>query len=226
MRGGNTNRAAGDVDYNNNQNTDINNNIDRNKERTRPAGDQGRWQHNAEHRKGVSYSDQEPPKVQPRKHQRCDQVARTFRGRAEPGGLGDRGGVGDRAEREIVVARERAGESSGDRGSRCRAIRRQPRCCASQLGGGGNRGGGSNRGGAFQGIGAWWKCRAQCKSTGQRESVGAAVAVDPEVVVEVAVAGGGRGGGGRMDGHGQEEAICEQWSDGSSKFQHSTIPDP
>src|SRR5205807_3951469 len=52
---GNTNWGGGNVDYNNNQNININNNIDRSKyAQQRPAGGQGNnWQHNAEHRKGV-----------------------------------------------------------------------------------------------------------------------------------------------------------------------------
>ena len=57
---GNANWNGGDVNINNSRNTNINNNIDRGKyAKNQPAGGQGgRWQHNAEHRKGVSYRDQ------------------------------------------------------------------------------------------------------------------------------------------------------------------------
>ncbi len=58
---GHANWNGGDVDVNVNQNTNINNNIDRSKEQnkvTRGEGGKGSWQHNPEHRKGVSYKDQ------------------------------------------------------------------------------------------------------------------------------------------------------------------------
>ena len=69
----------GDCDYHGgkvkvdiDRNTNINRNIDRNKyAQQRPAGGrQGDWQHNAEHRKGVSYRDQgTAQKYQSREHQ-------------------------------------------------------------------------------------------------------------------------------------------------------------
>ena len=53
--------GGGDININNSRNTNINNNIDRGKyakQRTGGQGGQGKWQHNPEHRKGVSYKDQ------------------------------------------------------------------------------------------------------------------------------------------------------------------------
>ena len=58
---GHANWEGGDVNVNVNQNQNINNNIDRSKEQnkaTRGEGGKGSWQHNPEHRKGVSYKDQ------------------------------------------------------------------------------------------------------------------------------------------------------------------------
>ena len=55
------NWRGGDVDVNVNRNTNINNNIDRSKYQNKVTGGQGgqgKWQHNPEHRKGVSYRDQ------------------------------------------------------------------------------------------------------------------------------------------------------------------------
>ena len=54
--------GGGDININNSRNTNINNNIDRGKYANRQPGGgqggQGKWQHNPEHRKGVSYKDQ------------------------------------------------------------------------------------------------------------------------------------------------------------------------
>jgi uncharacterized membrane protein YgcG len=49
---------GGDVDVDVNRNTNINRNIDRGKYATQYQGGRGNWQHNPEHRKGVSYRDQ------------------------------------------------------------------------------------------------------------------------------------------------------------------------
>jgi hypothetical protein len=182
---GNSNWNGGDVNINNSRNTNINNNIDRNKGQTRPAGDQGRWQHNAEHRKGVSYRDQgTAQKFNKAGTNDAIKSREQFRGRAEQGGLGDRGGVSDRAGagdrggagqagggNRAATADRGAGQSGGNRGAG-----------ASQLGGGGDRGGGSNRGGAYQGMerGGGAASSASQRGSASRSSGG----------------GGSRGGGG------------------------------
>ena len=122
---GNSNWGGGDVNINNSRNTNINNNIDRNKGQTRPAGDQGRWQHNAEHRKGVSYRDQgTAQKFNKAGTNDAIKSREQFRGRAEQGGLGDRGGAGELGGGNRPATADRGG--------------------ASQLGGGGDRGGAIN----------------------------------------------------------------------------------
>jgi hypothetical protein len=148
---GSCNWRGGSVHYNYNQNININRNINR----TRYAqGGQGNWQHNAEHRRGVSYRDQGTAQRYNRAGtNEAIKSREQFRGRAEQGrqelarggagergGLGGQGGVGDRGG-----AGSRPGAGAGDRGG------------ASQLGGGragtaDRGGGGGNRGGAFEGV--------------------------------------------------------------------------
>ena len=55
---GNCNWNGGDVDVDVNRNTNINNNINRGNYQRGQGQGQGSWQHNPEHRKGVSYRDQ------------------------------------------------------------------------------------------------------------------------------------------------------------------------
>jgi len=148
---GSTNWSGGNVKYNYNQNININTNINRNQYAQQlPAGGQGNWQHNAEHRKGVAYRDQAT--AQQFNRGTANEAAKSrdaFRGRAETGrqdlaggGIGDRGGAGDRG-------------GVGDRGG------------AGQLGGGGDRGGSGSRGGAFEGID---RGGSSAKSASQRGS--------------------------------------------------------
>jgi uncharacterized protein DUF3300 len=154
---GNCNWNGGDVDIDVNRNTNFNQNINRDqaKQKLQERGQvnqkgQGQWQHNPEHRKGVSYRDQgTAQKFNRASSPDAIKSREQFRGRAEQGrqdlarggGAGDRGGLG-------------AGGGAGDRGG------------AGQLGGGnragtsdrgagaGSLGGGSgSRGGAFQGAG-------------------------------------------------------------------------
>ena len=111
---GNSNWGGGDVNINNSRNTNINNNIDRNKGQTRPAGDQGRWQHNAEHRKGVSYRDQgTAQKFNKAGTNDAIKSREQFRGRTDQGGLGDRGGAGELGggNRPATADRGGAGQS-------------------------------------------------------------------------------------------------------------------
>jgi hypothetical protein len=194
---GNSNWNGGDVNINNSRNTNINNNIDRSKyAKQQPSGGQGKWQHNAEHRKGVSYRDQGTAQKFNRASTNDAIKSRDqFRGRAEQGrqdlgrgGLGDRGGAGGQGG-----LGDRGG--AGNRGG------------ASQLGGGGDRGGAGgragtmdrgggssfggssgSRGGAFQGVdrGGSSARSASSRGSSSRASSG----------------GGSRGGGGGSRGGG------------------------
>jgi len=188
---GNCNWNGGDVDVDVNRNTNINNNINRDqaKQKMQERGQvnqkgQGKWQHNPENRKGVSYRDQGTAQKYNRASTSDSIKSREqFRGRADQGrqdlaggGAGDRGGasgqggIGDR------------GGSPGDRGG------------AGQPGGGraatADRGGDSgSRGGAFQGVdrGGSAARTASARGSASRSSSGGGAR---------AGGGGGRGGGG------------------------------
>ena len=150
---GNNNWGGGNVDIDVDRNTNINNNINRDqaKQKMQERGQgnqrgQGNFQHNPEHRKGVSYRDQgTAQKFNRASSNDAIKSREQFRGRAEQGrqdlgkgGAGDRGGVGDRGGQGGLGDRGGAGNRAGtsDRGSG-----------ASSLGGSSG-----NRGGAFQGV--------------------------------------------------------------------------
>jgi len=83
---GGCNWHGGDVDVDVNRNTNINNNINRGNYAKQYQGGQGTWQHNPEHRKGVSYRDQ----ATGQKYNRAStneavQSRENARGRAESG---------------------------------------------------------------------------------------------------------------------------------------------
>jgi hypothetical protein len=184
---GNSNWSGGDVDVDVNRNTNINNNINRDqaKQKMQERGQanqkgQGKWQHNAEHRKGVSYRDQgTAQKFNRASTSDAVKSREDFRGRADGGrqdlargGSGDRAGAGDRGGAGQLGGGNRPG--TADRGG------------ASQLGGGGgaNRGSsGSRGGGAFEGVGGGG---SQARNASQRGSASR----------------GGGGGGGRSGGGG------------------------
>jgi hypothetical protein len=177
---GNCNWNGGDVDIDVDRNFNSNRNIDRSKYTQNGRG-KGSWQHNPEHRKGVSYRDQGTA-------QRFDRASsgdaiksrESFRGRAEQGrqdtargGASDRASVGDRG----AGMGDRAGggdRSGGGLGSR---------------GGAGDRGGSGTRGGAFEGIGSGGGSarNASARGSASRGSFGG---------------GGGRAGGGGRGGGG------------------------
>jgi hypothetical protein len=145
---GSCNWGGGNVHNNYNQNININNNINRN----RYGQGQGNWQHNAEHRKGVSYRDQGTAQKFNRASTNDAVKSREqFRGRAEQGrqdlgrgGAGDRGGPGGPGGQGGLGDRGGAGQGlGGDRGG---AGGRGGAAGPSQLGGGGSRGG------AFEGV--------------------------------------------------------------------------
>jgi Spy/CpxP family protein refolding chaperone len=171
---GGANWHGGEVDIDVNRNTDINNNINRDqaKQKLQERGQldqrgQGKWQHNPEHRKGVSYRDQgTAEKFNRASSNDAIKSREAYRGRAEQGrqelaqgGSGDRGGVGDRGG---IGDRGGAGgqggigdrEALGDRGGAGDRGGPGDRSGASQLSGGGgaSRGDAGSGGGAFEGV--------------------------------------------------------------------------
>jgi hypothetical protein len=143
---GNTNWNGGNVDIDVNRNFNSNRNIDRGKHaQNLPGrggqGGKGNWQHNPEHRKGVSYRDQgTAQKFNRASTNDAIKSREQFRGRAEQGGQGlGRGGTGDRGGL--------GGQGGvGDRGGLGGGGGAGDRAGASQLGGSGTRGG------AFEGV--------------------------------------------------------------------------
>lgn len=119
--------GGGDININNSRNTNINNNIDRGKYANRqPGGGQGKWQHNPEHRKGVSYKDQgsrdkygqSRPGAENRKDfrgQSPDRAGtRDTAGRDAAGR--DRPSTADRGGRDMSSGRDTPGRDAGGRG--------------------------------------------------------------------------------------------------------------
>jgi hypothetical protein len=77
---------GGDVDVDINRNTNINNNINRGNYAKQYQGGRGNWQHNPEHRKGVSYRDQATgQKFNRASTNEAVQSRDNFRGHAEAG---------------------------------------------------------------------------------------------------------------------------------------------
>ena len=121
--------GGGDININNSRNTNINNNIDRGKYANRQPGGgqggQGKWQHNPEHRKGVSYKDQgsrdkygqSRPGAENRKDfrgQSPDTRDRQGAGRDSAGR--DRPSTADRGGRDMASGRDAPGRDAGGRG--------------------------------------------------------------------------------------------------------------
>src|SRR5512139_3987260 len=100
---GHANWHGGDVNINANRNTNINNNINREKYKADMKnkglgeGGQGKWQHDASHRKGSPYRDQgTAQKYNKASTREATQARDSFRGRAEQGRQDlSRGGGGD-----------------------------------------------------------------------------------------------------------------------------------
>jgi hypothetical protein len=187
---GSPNWHGGNVKYNYNQNININRNINRNRYATTlPAGGQGNWQHNVEHRKGVSYRDQGTAQKYNRASTSDAVKSREdFRGRADQGRQQPSGGG--------------AQQPGGRQGQN------QPstRPAQGQLGGGGaaagsrpstqQRGGSTTGGGAFSGIDRGGSSASSASQRGgaSRSSMGSAGGARPS--------GGGGGGGARGGGGG------------------------
>jgi hypothetical protein len=178
---GGCNWNGGEVDIDVDRNFESNRNInrERNANRERTGNRQGQWQHNPDHRKGVSYRDQgTAQKFNRASTNDAVQSREQFRGRAEQGrqDLG-RGGASERA---AVGDRGGAGQGlSGDRASAANRSGAGDRAGASQLSGSGSRGG------AFEGVDRGGSAARSASSRGSasRGSVGGG-------------GGGGRGGGG------------------------------
>jgi hypothetical protein len=197
---GNANWNGGDVDIDVDRNTNINRNINRDqaKQKLQERGQvnqkgQGKWQHNPENRKGVSYRDQgTAQKFNRASTNDAIKSREQFRGRSEQGRQDlARGGVSDRAAGQGLgggAAGDRGGQGlGGDRGGSL-----GDRGGAGQLGGGragtADRGG-AGSGGAFQGVdrGGGAARTASQRGSASRSSGGGAAR---------AGGGGARGGGG------------------------------
>ena len=99
---GNCNWRGGDVNVNINQNANINKNINRSNYQNKVStgqGGQGQWQHNPEHRKGVSYKDQGTAQKYDRAGSGSAQSREAYRGRADSGRQQDVGGSAQARDR-------------------------------------------------------------------------------------------------------------------------------
>ena len=174
---GNCNWNGGDVDVDVNRNTNINNNINRgNYQRGQGQGQgQGSWQHNPEHRKGVSYRDQGTAQKFDRAstndavRSRDNYRGYSDAGRQDParGGSGQLGGRQDAGRPGGSAARPEtrqtaARDTSGQRGDAFSGMNRDGGATrdissrgsssrqsmpSGSRGGGASRGGGGGRGG-------------------------------------------------------------------------------
>jgi hypothetical protein len=209
---------GGKVKVNVDRNVNINNtHINRNNYRQNyQGGNRGGsdWQHNANHRKGVSYRDNNTAQKYNRgTDAKAAQSREAFRGRAESGRQdlarsgSDRGGVGDRAsgagagDRGGSGGLSKAGDrgGAGDRGSGSGAANRGTGVSDRSGGGadrvsagdrGGSRGsGGGRESGAFQGVGGGGGDARAASARGSASRSGSA-------------SRGGGGGGGRSGGGG------------------------
>jgi hypothetical protein len=120
---GGCNWRGGNVNIDINRNTNINRNIDRSKHQnkvTNGQGGRGDWNHNPEHRKGVSYRDQGTAQKYDRNASKNAQSREAFRGRAESGrqdiAKGDAAQFKDRSGSGSRGSQDRAGAGSMDRG--------------------------------------------------------------------------------------------------------------
>lgn len=182
---GGANWGGGNVDIDVDRNFNSNRNIDRGKYASQlPSGGRGNWQHNPEHRKGVSYRDQGTSQKFNRVSTNDAIASREeFRGRAEQGGqdLGRDGGLGDRGAGQGLGG-DRGGTGQLGGGNRAGTVDR---------GGTSSFGGGSaSRGGAFEGVN---RGGSAARSASQRGSASRG---------SFGGGGGARGGGGGGRGGG------------------------
>ncbi len=182
---GDCNWGGGDVDIDVNRNTNINNNIDRSKYRSNVSTGQGKWQHNAEHRKGVPYRDQATSQRYNRGGStQAAQNREAFRGRADQGGQNLSGSGGNRGAQTGQMNRS-ASAGTREAGS----LNRSAGSSSSQIGGAGRQNV-SSRDSAFQGASSGSQARNfSSRGSSSRQSMSAGSG-----------GGGGRGGGGRGGG--------------------------
>jgi uncharacterized membrane protein YgcG len=158
---GNANWRGGDVTINYNQNTTINNNINRQKyqQQAQAKGQAGQWQHDASHRGGVAYKDQGT--AQKYNRGTSSEAARSreaYRGKTGNGagsaqagaraGTADRGGspsTMDRGGQQNAFAGVDKGSSAKMESNRGQSSRQSMSAQSSQRGGGGGRSGGRGR---------------------------------------------------------------------------------
>jgi Protein of unknown function (DUF3300) len=196
---GGANWGRGNVDVDINRNTNFNSTINRNNFSQKVGqGGQGQWQHDASHRKGVGYRDNNTAQKFNRGGDAQAAKAREdFRGRAEggrqelarQGGPGDRGGLGDKGG-----LGDRGGQGLGDRGAGVGDRGGQRPGAGAGAGDRGGLGGGGG-GSALQGVGgrggdarsASARGAASRSSSASRGGGGGGAR---------AGGGGGRGGGG------------------------------
>jgi hypothetical protein len=156
---------GGDVDVDVNRNANFNRNIDRGKYADQYKGGKGNWQHNPEHRKGVSYRDQgTAQKFNRGSSNKAVQSRENFRGRADAGrqdiarggadqfkgrgGQEGRGGQTMQRGGSAFSGMDRGGSATRDMSNRGSSSRQS----MSSGGRGGSLGGGRSSGG-FGGAG-------------------------------------------------------------------------
>jgi hypothetical protein len=166
---GHANWHGGDVNINVNRNTNINNNINREKYKADMKnkglgeGGQGKWQHDADHRKGTPYRDQTT--AQKFNRGTTSDAAKSreaFRGHADQGrqdlsrGGRDRVGqpsVSDRGGRESAFGGSQRGSEVRQQSDRGGSSRESASSRDGSRGGGGSSGGGGGRSGGGGGRG-------------------------------------------------------------------------
>jgi len=171
---GSCNWRGGNVNVNVNQNININNNINRNnyaKQYPAGSGGQGKWQHDVNHRKGVSYRDQATSQKYNRgSSAEAARSRETFRGRPEQGRQdlskatgADRTGKPGTAQtrdlqtskagqRDIQPGRGTAG-GTGQQASRQKAVGAGQQATQRKAGGAGGQAGQQRKDSAFSGVG-------------------------------------------------------------------------
>lgn len=191
---GNANWRGGSVNYNYNQNININNNINRNYYQGKGQAERGTWQHDVNHRRGVSYRDEKTAeKFNRGAGGEAAKSREAFRGRAETGRQDlSRGGTDQFKGRQEAGQRGNAAQPKQNVSGRNAAQAKQS-----------VSGGTANKGGAFSGMDRGSSAR-DFSSRGQssRESMSRGIG-SSGVGGGAGKAGGGAartGGGGRAGG--------------------------
>jgi len=151
---GHANWHGGDVNINASRNTNINNNINRDKYKNDMKnkglgeGGQGKWKHDASHRKGASYRDQgTAQKFNRGSSSDAAKSREAFRGRSEQGRQDLSRGGGDRGGRDSAFGGGQRGSDVRQQSSRGSSSRSSMSSGGGSRGGGGFSGGGGGRGG-------------------------------------------------------------------------------